>query len=75
MGTHVYARTAFADPLAHVGDLDATDVDLPDAETLAGDDIQPDEWLEVATIPADAAVWVVRDGQLVDRDADPPPTG
>lgn len=67
---HVYARNEYAEPLAHVGDLDATDVGLADAETLASDDLDPADWLEVASIPADAVVWVVTDGQLVDRQAD-----
>ncbi|MBY5163238.1 hypothetical protein [Salsipaludibacter albus] len=60
---HVYARTEFAEPLEHLRDVDADDpADLSVEDATGGGD-----WLEVAVVPADRLVWVIRDGELVDR--------
>lgn len=63
---HVYARTAYAEPLEHVGDVDDGPGEVTIDEATGGPGEHGD-WLEVAVIPADAVVWVIRDGELVDR--------
>lgn len=60
---HVYARTDWAEPLERLGEVEADDT--PDVETAVGED---HEWLEVAVIPDESLVWVIRDGELVDAD-------
>lgn len=64
---HVYARTQYADPLEHLGDVDAADPAELSVDQATGGPGDDGDWLEVAVIPADAVVWVIRDGELVDR--------
>lgn len=63
---HVFARTEYADPLSHEGEVDSDGV--PDLATAT----DRDDWLEVAVIPDDAMIWVIRDGHLVEDPADRP---
>lgn len=74
---HVYARTEYAEPLAHLHDVEvdagADPADLASEDVTADNTGDTTDWLEVAVIPADAAVWVIRDGELVDRASDRAP--
>ncbi len=63
MTIHVYARTEYAEPLEHLRDVEADDPAALSVEDATGGG----DWLEVAVIPADRVVWVIRDGELVDR--------
>lgn len=57
---HVYTRAEWAEPLARLDQVESDHV--PDVVTTVGED---HDWLEVAVIPDDALVWVIRDGDLV----------
>lgn len=57
---HVYTRTEWAEPLARLDQVESDDI--PDVAAAVG---EGHDWLEVAVIPDEAMVWVVRDGDLV----------
>jgi hypothetical protein len=52
----VFGRTDYAQPLAFV-----TTVDVASTPTLDDLDVGTD-WLELVAIPADAIIWILRDG-------------
>lgn len=52
----VFARTAYADPLALV-----TTVTLDGAPTVDELGVGHD-WLELVVVPADEVIWILRDG-------------
>lgn len=52
----VFGRTDYAEPLAFVTTVDA--VSTPTLDEL---DVGTD-WLELVVIPADAIIWILRDG-------------
>lgn len=54
----VFARTGYAEPLTHIGDV-AVD-GTPSVDAVG----HGDHWLELALVPAEAAIWVLRDGEL-----------
>jgi hypothetical protein len=54
----VFGRTAYAEPLALVSTVEA-------AASPAIDDLGiGNEWLELVLVPADKAIWVLRDGDV-----------
>lgn len=56
----VFGRTAYADPLALIDTVEA-------AATPGLDDLDTGtDWLELVVVPTDAAIWVQRDGDVVD---------
>lgn len=57
---HVFARTAYADPLTRIDTVEAATA--PERGDLARGD---EAWLELVVIPDDAVTWVLRDGDLV----------
>lgn len=58
----LFARKDYAEPLELLRELDAGAV--PTLADVEGD-VDGERWLEVTAIPADAAIWVVRGGELV----------
>jgi hypothetical protein len=58
---HVFARSAYADPLGHVTEVELDE--LPSLETLPVD--RDPTWIELVVIPDDDIHWVIRDGRLV----------
>lgn len=55
----VFARREYAEPLALETEVQAEEPPTLEALELG------DGWLEVMAIPADAAVWILRDADLV----------
>ncbi len=55
----VFARTAYAEPLEHRGDLEANDRE--EAEKLAVEQYGRD-WIELALVPAAPIRWVLQVG-------------
>ena len=63
----VFGRTEYAQPLALVSTVDA---DMPPRLDDLG---VGTDWLELALVPSDDVIWIVRDGDLVaDRAAATP---
>ncbi|HEX6256499.1 MAG TPA: hypothetical protein VFZ70_11900 [Euzebyales bacterium] len=57
----VFGRTEYAEPLAFVTTVDA-------ASTPALEDLDVGtDWLELVVIPADAIIWILRDGAPAPR--------
>lgn len=66
MRWRVMARTEYAEPLeehAIVESVEAPDLSTATAAADAFHD-EPQAWLEVAVVPDDAVLWVIRDGEL-----------
>jgi hypothetical protein len=62
----VFGRTEYAQPLALVSTVEA-------GVTPAVDDLGiGSEWLELVLVPADKAIWVLRDGDVAWTGADTP---
>ncbi|CAN5875724.1 hypothetical protein BH23ACT10_BH23ACT10_34980 [soil metagenome] len=55
----VFGRTEYAEPLALV-----TTVQAETSPGIADLDVG-DDWLELVLVPADAVIWILRDGDLV----------
>jgi len=55
----VFGRTEYAQPLALVSTVD---VDMPPRLDDLG---VGTDWLELALVPSDDVIWIVRDGDLV----------
>jgi hypothetical protein len=55
----VFGRREYAEPLAHLRDIDADSPPALDALDIG------DGWLEVSLVPGDAAIWVLHDGKFV----------
>jgi hypothetical protein len=53
----VFGRTQYAQPLTLVSTIDAGAP--PTIDDVGG------EWLEVVVVPESAAIWIIRDGDLV----------
>lgn len=60
----IFGRTEYAEPLALV-----TTVDAGSTPTLDDLDVGTD-WLELVVVPEEAAIWVLRDGEPVERAAE-----
>jgi hypothetical protein len=55
----VFGRTRYVDPLGLVATVDADVAPGPDDLDIG------DGWLELVVVPAAAAIWILRDGDLV----------
>lgn len=55
----MFARREYAEPLALESEVEAEETPTLDVLQLR------DGWLEVVAIPAEAAVWILRDADLV----------
>jgi hypothetical protein len=61
----VYGRTEYAEPLAEQGLLDDPSAGEVADRARAG---FQGEWVELIAFPANAAHWIVRDGEEVERE-------
>lgn len=66
MRWRVMARTEYAEPLEQQAVVESDEAPDLAAATTAADAAHdaPQEWLEVAVVPDDAVLWVIRDGEL-----------